>query len=31
VLGLARQLHADFEVTRTPSQAKLRFASRRGA
>jgi PAS domain S-box-containing protein len=31
VLGLARQLHADFEVTRTPSRAKLRFAARRGA
>jgi PAS domain S-box-containing protein len=31
VLGLARQLHADFEVTRMPSRATLRFASARGA
>jgi PAS domain S-box-containing protein len=28
VLGLARQLHADFEVTRAPSRASLRFAVR---
>jgi nitrate/nitrite-specific signal transduction histidine kinase len=31
VLGLARQLHADFEVTRMPSRASLRFAAGRGA
>nr|WP_249156073.1 PAS domain S-box protein [Bradyrhizobium japonicum] len=31
VLGLARHLHADFEVTRMPSRASLRFASGRGA
>ena len=31
VLGLARQLHADFAVTRTPSRARLRFAAGRGA
>lgn len=31
VFGLARQLHADFEVTRTPSRASLRFGSGRGA
>jgi two-component sensor histidine kinase len=31
VLGLARQLHADFEVTRFPSRAFLRFAAARGA
>jgi two-component sensor histidine kinase len=31
VLGLARQLHADFEVTTMPSRATLRFNSRRGA
>ena len=31
VLGLARQLHADFEVKRVPSCASLRFAAGRGA
>ncbi|MCK1513904.1 PAS domain S-box protein [Bradyrhizobium sp. 190] len=31
VLGLARQLHADFEVTRMPSRATLRFSAGRGA
>src|SRR6185437_13499855 len=30
VLGLARQLHADFAVTRMPSRARLRFAAGRG-
>jgi two-component sensor histidine kinase len=30
VLGLARQLHADFEVTRMPSRATLRFSAGRG-
>jgi two-component sensor histidine kinase len=28
VLGLARQLHADFKVSRAPSCATLRFAAR---
>jgi len=31
VLGLARQLHADFAVTRMPSRATLCFAAGRGA
>jgi PAS domain S-box-containing protein len=30
VLGLARQLHANFEVTRMPSRASLRFAAATG-
>jgi two-component sensor histidine kinase len=28
VLGLARQLHADFQVTQAPSRVRLRFATR---
>jgi two-component sensor histidine kinase len=31
VLGLARQLHAEFAVTRPPSRASLRFGAARGA
>jgi PAS domain S-box-containing protein len=31
VLGLARQLHAEFEVTRMPSCVRLRFAAGRAA
>ncbi|MBV8917291.1 MAG: PAS domain S-box protein [Bradyrhizobium sp.] len=31
VLGLARQLRADFAVTRMPSRVSLRFAAERGA
>jgi two-component sensor histidine kinase len=31
VLGLARQLHAEFAVDRPPSRATLRFGAARGA